>query len=1138
MSGATASLPDLRPALDAASNARSGLAGFLQVAGSLAGGGAGSPLGTVTVTLNGLHDTLRIDMKGLSERLPQVLTTIENALPADALRFVEELNQSYQALADFLAHSELVRQIRSGASLEQTALALVDDVLGQFTVRLASLGGSLIDADTLARVTEALATLERMAAGHPPAAGDLPAFLAQQLVGVEHDLLAAARGGLGSALALLDPLSPAALEARIGALRDAAAAAFRALALAVRDFDAADAAAYPALEALLTAWADALEAAFAAVEAACAALAVVIDEPAWDGLFAAHAAALAAVPLDQVPTVDDAVEAMAGLLESLLARLRMSLSPQDLAAQVARVSASVHDLFAQSALAQVRQILLDFIGRIHGAVDAIPLQAAQQAVTGMLRRVHEELDRLGIDQVRGGIAAGFQAAHDFIDQRIGDDLLGGVADALDGALRQFDSIPIAELGQALAGVVGQAGELIGQLEGRLSSALDELKALLARLDDVDFRPLADEVVDEIDALKTRLAAIRPESLSTAEKVALQAGLAVLRSVNLESLIETELKTGFAAIDGELTRAVQAVLDAWLEFRRRIGGFDGAALVAPINGLLDQVDAAVKGVNGASVLAPLDALVDDLLSRAQALSPAVLLEPLKVPYQRMMRTIDRANPDVWVRPLRSLHAEIDRLVALVDITPLLDTLERKERELFAQARGSLAGALDGLHLPPPLDAFLDTMKALVLGLSDAVFADPDGSLRQFNLSLAGSVRPSTLFQPLDQAFDRLVAAIDALPPEQALAALEDLRTGIGTALPALNPAAVLRTMRNAQAGLAALSPTALAGVAALPALRVRLDARLDPVAGHEAAQAALRARFDLALAPLDPGDAAGRLRRLDAAHQALAAALRRRINGLDSGAAQAAYARLDAGLGRLLPGFLRQPQPLSMADVRAGLAALRPSTKARRIDLAVDRFLADLAPLQTALDGSVNGFFGEIRQAALALHPAGLKDAVAGVYASLRDKLHGLDPDRLAAELRTAVWEPLTDPLRAIDPAALQAQLDGLFRQLLDKLGSAVRGLLARLKLAIDAFLKTVRAALAQVLGALKAQIEHVLDSVTALLGQLDALVVDELFHRLLTLLANLQTSFDRQLDRVRNEFDAMLDAIPLGAPSSSIAVAA
>jgi len=452
------------------------------------------------------------------------------------------------------------------------------------------------------------------------------------------------------------------------------------------------------------------------------------------------------------------------------------------------------------------------------------------------------------------------------------------------------------------------------------------------------------------------------------------------------------------------------------------------------------------------LAPLEKLLDELTAKARALSPGAILDPLQDPYNRMMQTIQRANPDVWVTPLRALHAEIDRLIELINITPLLTTLEQKEKELFAQAQQAIASALDAVHLPAPLDGFYAEMKAIVLGLTDAVFGDPDGTLRKVNLSLTEKMKPSSLFQPLDLAFDKLLAAINTRPAQDILGAFEAIRKGLGAALPAINPANILQAMREAEGRVAAVSPAALPGVVTLPGLRVSLAARLAVSTEHGDAKAALLARFDLVLAPLSVAIDNSRVRRLTAAHEALVAAFRRRIAALDSSGAQAAFQELDTQLGRILPDFLRQPAPLDAAAVQAGLATLRPSTKARRIDLAVGRFLDTLKPLQGALDGSINGFFQEIRGAALMLHPSILKEAVAGIYTTLHQKLHVLDPDELAASLRKNVWEPLKDPLHAIDPAALKAQLDALFQDLLAKLSSKVKGLLDQVKRAVDAFL--------------------------------------------------------------------------------------
>jgi uncharacterized protein (DUF2267 family) len=269
---------------------------------------------------------------------------------------------------------------------------------------------------------------------------------------------------------------------------------------------------------------------------------------------------------------------------------------------------------------------------------------------------------------------------------------------------------------------------------------------------------------------------------------------------------------------------------------------------------------------------------------------------------------------------------------------------------------------------------------------------------------------------------------------------------------------------------------------------------------------------------------------------LVTALRLKINALDASGAQAAYTQLDANLGRLLPSFLRQNEPLSYEQIRAGLSELRPTAKARRLDATLDRFLAQLAPMESALEPAIQGFFGMIRETALIIHPAMLKDAVSGVYDSIRDKLHVLDPDELAGALRSNLYEPLIDPLRALDPAALGAQLDALFQSVLGALTTKVRGFIDQLKTALDGSLAQARQAVAGVLETLKQDIAGILEKLQDLIAELDGLIVDDLFGRLLRVLDNLQTSFDEELDRVQNEFDAMLNAIPLGSSGSQAAV--
>jgi hypothetical protein len=639
------------------------------------------------------------------------------------------------------------------------------------------------------------------------------------------------------------------------------------------------------------------------------------------------------------------------------------------------------------------------------------------------------------------------------------------------------------------------------------------------------------VLGETDALRARLQAIRPEALSDAEKLAIQGGLALLRAIDLEGLIQNELKAGFAEVANELKGLVDRVLAAWEDFRGRLGGFAPAVVLKPVTDVLDQVTGAVAGVNGTVLLQPLYDRVEALQRALSALSPGVLLDPLRQPYAQMMAFLERADPSVWVQPLRDLYAEIDRLLGYIDITPLLDTLEEKERELFADARQAVLGGLDSVHLPPPLDAFYAQVKVVALAFTDTIFGDPDTAIRAVNLALRQqNARLSSLFTPLDLAFDALLDMVDDVPRADLVAAMEAIRTGIGVALPAMEPRRLVARLRAGQARLAELSPAAAAEIVpAFPALRASLRAKLELAPPeNQAAAASLLARFDVTMEParLDREDS--RLGRLQAAHEALSNRLRLRTNGLQTARAEAAYGPLAANLGRLLPAFLQQDRPLTYEDIRAGLSTLRPSVKARRLDESVDRFLAQLRPVESALEPAVNGFFETLRASALLIHPASLKDAVADIYDALRDKLHVLDPDELATELRRDIYEPLLEPLRAIDPAAIKAQIDALYQHVLTLLTGRVKGLIDQVKQAVDALLAQARQALAQVVGALRGQLTMILERLEEILDSLDTLVVDDLFGRLERVIDNLEASFNRELDRVRNGFDAMLNAIPVG----------
>jgi hypothetical protein len=79
----------------------------------------------------------------------------------------------------------------------------------------------------------------------------------------------------------------------------------------------------------------------------------------------------------------------------------------------------------------------------------------------------------------------------------------------------------------------------------------------------------------------------------------------------------------------------------------------------------------------------------------------------------------------------------------------------------------------------------------------------------------------------------------------------------------------------------------------------------------------------------------------------------------------------------------------------------------------------------------------------------------------------------------------------------------------------------------------VRQALDAVLGALRQQVADIVALLETILGRLDALILEDVFGRLLNTIDNLEASFNQELDRVRAGFDAMLNAIPLGSGTAT-----
>ena len=1131
--GLLTGLPEIGSLLDKRAASEVDLEALVGAFASFDPADSASPVAPLTSVVARLGVKLEVDVSGVSTALPATIRVIHNSLPPSALEFVEGIEEAYDTLQTSLRDNALVREIADGDTLQDAALAVIEEALDLFDERIGQLADGLIPADALEGIRDVFSAIEDFRDDFPANRDDFLAFLTAYLTGVRPDLLREPLRHLDEVYGVLAPLDEAALREALGPAREDLADAFGELVAALEDFDPAQATAYAELQLRLGALDQAVRATVDAVTPVYRTLQTLVEDHAWDDVFSTYRTLLEALTLERPVTLDTVTDEMAAALEEILARFYMTFGPDDLAERIGVLSSTVRDAFTTSPLGQVRETIRAFLEEVRDAIEDVPTEKIQYTVESMLERVRQELEALGITDVKKEITAALDEARHFVVENVDSALKEDVLGAAKLVLANVKSLKIDELISELTVAVEKLEGVMTKINTDLEEEVAELTDLISQLDTLTFAPVGDRVIEQIDELRSRLQAIDPNALSDAEKFALRAALAVLEEIDLEGEIVEELREGYGAAEGQAKLLLDDLTGALERLRTAMGEFEPQQLLGPLLAGLETASKEVRRLDGGALVNPVKERVKDLVKELETLSPGSLLIPLQAPYDSMMQAVGRLDPANLISPLEEVYKQIDELIDLVDVTSLLDELDRRQKDLLEKVRDAIVEALDDLDLPEPLRGFFDGMRPTLEGVTDAMFGDPDGEMRRIGVEVNTNLSLRRLSDPLDEAFDDLLQMVGSIPHDDLTDAVNAIREGLGLALEVLDPNEVIRRLRAGHARLLDLDPRILLGPSLrLPDLKLTFEARAQaaPPERHEDVLA-VSARFDAVISLVatgGPGVDAILIRPLIEAHDALAEALRLRINALDASGAGEAYVALREGLDGALPAFLRSPAPLTHDEVMAGLRAMRPSLKFEPIEEALERFLERIKSLGDALDPAIQGFFDGIREVLMLVNPLSLKDAVEDVYDAVREKVRILDPVALADSIRQNVFGPVTDALKEIDPATVSAELDVAYGETLTAVSTTVAKVLDEISEALDDVLKDIREETLKLLGQVRATIDGAAKQVSDLEDQLEELIFVELLERLRRVLSNLRASFESELERVRAAFDEMLDALPLG----------
>lgn len=1083
----------------------------------------------LTALDDAVEDLTHADVDVLTTDLPAVFDHLRGLLAPATLEHLEAAAASYDTARDVLADHPLLSAISAGDSVREAGLRILDSLVEELRGRVEQLVPAILPPDTIDRLTAVLELLERFAV-EPPGDGELLAFLADNLVGVGIDVLDEAATRAAEAAAAVAPLERALeVDAPLTEARAELSGSLESLAEAVDGLDPTAAEAYERLEARI----DDTETAIHAVDDHLAAVydevAEAVEDSDGPALLRALQEALEAVPLEPVITLDDVVDALTSVLEEVADGVQDVVRPEELRWRAEALSDGLRAAFEASPLSQVAEVLEGFAEDIREVVASVPVAGLQATLGDLVTRAGAQLDALGLDEVETTLARVFDALHTAASEQLDADALASATrDALSELTGQIEALRITESLAELREVLERAGRTVASIGEDAVEELARLTDLLAELEPFDVAAASDQVIDEIDAVRARLDEIDPPALSEAERLAIVAALAVLRELDLHSDVLEPLRR-------RLDDASRPVLDLLREITTRLERLrDRVVALAPDEVIgraaasLQDIADTVESISAERLLEPAHRQVDALEEQLRAVDPGPLLTPLEPPFAVVSDAVGRLDPEHWLRPAADAWSQVDRTVDRLDVTPLLDALDDRRREAVADLRSALLGTFDAADLPEPVAGLLDVLGPVMEQVTGALLDEPE-RLREVAGQVWAEVRLDGLFQPVEDVFEQIAALARSIPEDALADAANTIRTRLGAGSEAVSPAAVMGRLRSGDGQLAGLTPDVALGAAlALP----EVDRRFAEAAANAPDElreqvAAVAARLD-DLQQLTEDDRPDSLRaRLESQHETVASVLRAYVDRLDPTQAAEAHTRVGTELRRLVPEFLRAPEPLTGVEVLEGLYGMRPSSQVQRATEAAERLAWELTRLQLSVRPAVDELFDTVAELIRRASPAALRRAVEGIYRAVQDTVAALDPDALTDDLRAELFAPLSAALAAVDPAALRDRLEEDFDAALSALAQGAGAVLGTVAEVADEELSALHTEVTGLLGELVEAAEEMDQTLEAVVGQFDGAEIVALVERLEASMSSINEDFDREFARVQRAFSQMLAAIPL-----------
>ncbi len=750
--------------------------------------------------------------------------------------------------------------------------------------------------------------------------------------------------------------------------------------------------------------------------------------------------------------------------------------------------------------AQITQGYDDAVAMIKEKIAESGIDEVDEMIDGLFDLLVAQIERIELRRMRDQVIDALHAVEARINRfsfgapALLTTQLGKVQKAIAGIDTASIAARIQEIKASVEAIVGnfpiaaiaeKVGQLLDPVAEAVAALVPALEAVDAQLEDLGRQLEAIDFESAAADARALMAGIREkvqEALGSGEipppaKAALGVAAQGLGQIDFRAEISAPIMVKLDAIDpGILLEPLKPIVE---EVRAKVAAVSPEALIAQLDGPFDDLLARLEPFKPSSIITILSQEFDRITALIDVADPRTLVQPLQGEFEQLVQRIrDTARLDPLFQPLEDLYAELQKLVELIDLGKLLESLTGKlgglsnkmaegAKAAVATKVGGGAQAVAAVAAPFRLGDIVRPFAFLVRDIRTATGKATDDII---GAALTALAAPVALLDAVIDPERGFLAQLAKTVDERA--AVFDLN-GNG---PAGELAFALRELATVMASLNLSAGAQLqlgGGVAS-----VQLDARLTLIT---------QARLDLEtaignlFARLSPPELTTPLRSISAAiHETVPPAL------LDVSSALSVRDKLDAFFDVIDPMPLVTELDTIGENINTRFLAFADELT-KGIFKMLDTILGTLDRVSPAgLAARITAGMQRIRDELAVLDPGPIKAEAQLVVDSVINVLGVFSPATIAAQV-AVVFDAVKAKVETLDPATLIGDTTGLDKPFDDlaklrpsSLLGNITGKLEEVKKALDALLdlKIGDALVAAVLR-LRATIESILDDVMA-----------------------------------------------------------